>query len=255
MRGKNNRAECQAQALSASSSSQLVNWWFSPDQHLYSKLGHGSCIKKSRWVFHSILFYVPRAWLWVCWEYFHWSPPSSEYICQGASGGQIDWSSKTQRDTKSQAALSVWPCWLSGEFVTTCYSPQRTSVVLVFVALLFLEKSYSCPAYLVSQISGAVTWGIHAFTGNWRHHFHCTILAARSNEGLYFLRLTLEVNFLDLVRSTYSLVSCLLCLWLSHKNKGLLVRVTIWNWYEILLVNGQMMIGYIWKEILERSHN
>ena len=35
-------------------------------------------------------------------------------------------------------------------------------------------------------------------------------------KGLYFLRLTLEVNFLDLERLTYSLVSCLLCLWLSH---------------------------------------
>ena len=81
---------------------------------------------------------------------FTGSPPSSRYICQGASGGQIDWSSKTQRDTKSQATLSVWPCWLSGEFVTTCYSPQRTSVVQVFVALLFLEKSYSGSAYLMS---------------------------------------------------------------------------------------------------------
>lgn len=39
---------------------------------------------------------------------------------------------------------------------------------------------------------------------NWRHGFHYTILSSCSNEGL---RLTLELNCLDLVRATSSLVS------------------------------------------------
>ena len=110
LRRKNHRAECQAQTLSACSSSQLVNWWLSPDQHLYSKLGHGSCIKKTRWVFHSILFYILRAWLCVYWEYFHWSPPSSRCIWQDASGGQIDWSSidtKWHRVTSNTLCLAM----------------------------------------------------------------------------------------------------------------------------------------------------
>lgn len=34
-------------------------------------------------------------------------------------------------------------------------------------------------------------------------HLHYTILTACDNEGLCFLRLTLRVNFLDLVRAAY----------------------------------------------------
>lgn len=53
---------------------------------------------------------------------------------------------------------------------------------------------------------------------NWRHGFHYTILSSCSNEGL---RLTLELNCLDLVRATSSLVSLFKPLEKKKKKKGL----------------------------------
>ena len=50
-------------------------------------------------------------------------------------------------------------------------------------------------------------------------NLHCLstpVLLLVAMKDFYFLRLTLGVNFLDLVRVTYLLVRCLLHLWLSH---------------------------------------
>lgn len=69
----------------------------------------------------------------------------------------------------------------------------------------------------MSHISKFVTGVVSYPHEKPRHNIHHTILTTCSSEGL-LLRLTLGVNFLDLVRVAQSFVRGLLHLWLSQKS-------------------------------------
>lgn len=76
---------------------------------------------------------------------------------------------------------------------------------------------------------------------------HATVLSTCDSEGLGFLRLTLEVSFLNFVRaaSLHPVLGCLLHPWLSRQKAywcGLLLKVN-----KMLLVNGQMMDLSNWR--------
>lgn len=63
-----------------------------------------------------------------------------------------------------------------------------------------LEKSHPSSTCLVTQMSTSLT-GDREKQRHRRHRIHYVIVTAYDNEGLCFLRLTLGVNFLGLVRA------------------------------------------------------
>lgn len=69
--------------------------------------------------------------------------------------------------------------------------------------LLVLEKSHSSSICPMSQVSGSVTRGVPHSHGKPETVFHYTILLPLAMESFYFLilTLTLEMNFLDLVKT------------------------------------------------------
>ena len=69
----------------------------------------------------------------------------------------------------------------------------------------------------------------HAFSWETEDTIFATFLPPVAAKDFDFLWLTLEVNFLGLMRATSSLVEYVVSFWLSHK-KNLLVWVFVWNY-------------------------
>ena len=69
---------------------------------------------------------------------------------------------------------------------------RRTFVISTFVVLLVLEKFHSSSGCLVSWIGRFMTGSVSYSRKKWETSFHDTVLTTCVNEGLYFLKLTVE---------------------------------------------------------------
>ena len=111
-----------------------------------------------------------------------------------------------------------------------CHKGLRSArgfVISTFIVLLVLEKFQASSACSVSQIKGSVTGGTLHFHGKPKTPFALHHSYHLGQQGLHFLRLSLGVNFLDLVRFAFFVLSCRMPLAsLVKPQKGLLVWVT-----------------------------
>ena len=110
-----------------------------------------------------------------------------------------------------------------------------------------LEKSHSSSTRLVSQTSTFITGGVSCSHERQKTTFSLHHPHHLCNEGLYFLPLSLKMNFLDLVRVVLSYGKSLESLFTY---KGL----SVWVANKILLVDGQTIDALNWKSKLKKKN-
>lgn len=174
----------------------LTDWWVhtSHQTNVYlDKRCCGSSMKKQGEVFLSLVLSWELSFVTsenILPDLCH---PKGTYTVFHLVASWIDWDSVIWNHKN---ILFVWPCQLSGEFVMRIPTPYGMFGVLTFIALLVLEKSHSCNAYLLSSIYSSLWLGaFHVPMRREQHHFYYIILIACDNKDLSFHRLTLEVNF------------------------------------------------------------
>lgn len=147
---------------------------------------------KTRWVFIFILFYVLRSWLYDQWEYSFWPfLPEGTHVRVHLVVIEYTWI--LRHEVTATFSLSDYISFQGS-------SPWGAFIMSTSIVLLVLEKSQPSNTFLASQIRSSVTGSISGSCGKQKTSFALTILSTYDNNGFCFLRLTLGVNILDLVR-------------------------------------------------------